>query len=594
MGASPGPFVATTALEEFWDVSGPVVFLGENCLRYSRRSVWEKLPREVLPCPWRDDAALVGAFERVRDLNERLLPPLAERLNALHGARGSVRHWRILLGPWLMLHTSLLYDRYAWAKAALARHPGMTTLLLDPSCFVVPQDTFDYALHARGDFYNLQLFTKVFGFLGREFPRKAWGPPRNVRPRAPSSGGRGFTSLVKSVLNLAAGRAKGLLMEDPPFPPRVALDFARRSWGRILPRYSGGYEDHSWSPDPGLRARLSGLPLGEGEFEALLSALLPGELPAAFVEGFADLGSAAARRFPGAPKAVMSTNSWYYDEAFKRWAAERADAGTRLLGCQHGGNYGSLVFNPSEDHEVAITDRYYTWGWARPGQPKLVPMPAPLLAGVAPIGPDNTKSSVLLLTTSSSRYVQALSLTAERTRGYLESQLRFAGALGERERAALVHRPHFVDYGWDTADRWRDRCPEVPIQGWDVPFLQALGDCRLFVCDHLSTTYAQALALDKPCVFFWDPASVEYRLRPEARDAQDLLRAAGILHDTPEGAAAEVGRAYGDVEAWWREPARQEARRRFCSRFARTSDDSVRRWAEALDSAAGGVDVEVV
>jgi len=36
-----GVFLATTALEDFWDVSYPIVFLSEGCKRYSRRAYWE-------------------------------------------------------------------------------------------------------------------------------------------------------------------------------------------------------------------------------------------------------------------------------------------------------------------------------------------------------------------------------------------------------------------------------------------------------------------------------------------------------------------------------------------------------------------------
>lgn len=584
MGASPGPFVATTALEEFWDTPQPMVFMGESCLRYSRRSVWEPLLREKLASPWEDDARLSEAYDQVNDVIEHLLPRLADRLNRVHGTNHGLRFWRIQLGPWLMLYVPSVFDRFACARSALARFPDLTTLTLAPSSFVIPQDTFDYSVWAHTEFYNLQVISKVFTFLGKEFPSKEFKPPPGIHPRPRRSSPFALSGYIKGTFNLAARHAKGMLLEDPPFPPRMYVRMAVHTRGRVFPRFSGGYESHSWATDESLREGLAGIELGGGAFEGLLSRVLPMDIPKSFVEGFRNLGEEASRRFPASPKAVLSTSGWYYDEVFKRWAGEGAERGVKLFGCQHGGNYGSLASNPSEDHEVAVTDRYYTWGWKRAGDSRTVPMPAPLLAGVPKIGAESEKRGILLLTTSASRFVQGLTLTPERTRHYFERQLRFAAALAPRERAALVHRPHFADYGWDIAARWRDRFPDVVVQEWDVPFNRALRECRLFVCDHFSTTYAQALALDKPCILFWETQSNEFRVRPEAREFHDALRSAGILHDEPEAAAAEAARAYGDVEAWWADPGRREARRLFCERFVRTAPDPMSEWVAEFDA----------
>lgn len=561
-----------------------MVFMGESCLRYSRRSVWEPLLGEKLESPWLEDSRLSEAYDHIDDVIERLLPRLAGRLNSLHGTDYSVRFWRIQLGPWLMLYVPSLYDRFTFARGALARFPDLTTLTLAPTSFVIPQDTFDYSVWAHTEFYNLQLISKVFTFLGKEFPNKEFKPPPGNHPRPQRPSPFALTRLVKGAFNLAARRSKGIVLEEPPFPPRMAMRIAVRSWGRVFPRYSRGYESHSWATEPGLREGLLDMGLGGGAFEELLTLILPTDMPKAFIEGFQSLGKDAGRRFPSSPKAIMSTSGWYYDEVFKRWAAERAEKGTKLLGCQHGGNYGSLASNPSEDHELAVTDRYYTWGWKNEDDPRTIPMSTPLLAGVTAIGAHGSKSGILLLTTSASRFVQSLTLTPERTRQYFERQLRFSAALPPSERAALVHRPHFADYGWDIVERWKDRFPDVAVQGWDVPFVRALRECRLFVCDHFSTTYAQALALDKPCILFWETQSNEFRVRPEAREYHEMLRAAGILHDEPEAAAAEAARAYGDVEAWWGDPGRREARRRFCDRFVRSSPDPMSEWAAEFEA----------
>ena len=62
----------------------------------------------------------------------------------------------------------------------------------------------------------------------------------------------------------------------------------------------------------------------------------------------------------------------------------------------------------------------------------------------------------------------------------------------------------------------------------------------------------------------------------------DDLRRVGILHDTPESAAAKVNEIYKDPLSWWHSDEIQEVINRFCHQFARTSDKWLPQWKEEL------------
>ena len=80
--------------------------------------------------------------------------------------------------------------------------------------------------------------------------------------------------------------------------------------------------------------------------------------------------------------------------------------------------------------------------------------------------------------------------------------------------------------------------PDLAVEDWSTPFLQSLERCRVYVADHLETTYIEALAANKPTILFYDPA--QYRIREEAKPYYDGLASAGILHTDPESAAATL------------------------------------------------------
>jgi putative transferase (TIGR04331 family) len=282
----------------------------------------------------------------------------------------------------------------------------------------------------------------------------------------------------------------------------------------------------------------------------------------------------ARRGYPERCPAVFSATGWYHEEVFKVWAALAAERGARLLGTQHGGNYGIEAVNTSEDFELSIVDRYYTWGWRREdvATPTEVMPATRLTSGAWRAVPE--PRGVLFVATVASRY--GLRVDAW-SRAYLEWQDRFAAALDPETGRALRVRLHRDDGGWDMAERWADRAPDVRIEGWDVPFTQSIASARVVVCDHLSTTYAQALAAGRPTVLFWDPATE--RMREEARPVFEGLRRAGVLLDTPEDAARTVVAVLADPDGWMADERRRAAISRFVERFAVNTPDAERRWA---------------
>ena len=166
-------FLATTALEEFWDTTKPIVFLGEWCFLYDRRTFWEPLNGQLLESPFDNAKAGHAAYLYVNDIYERILPLLENALNTLHGTHYSQRYWRIVLGPWLQYYLPAIYDRYIHLKRALERYPDCTTIALSEDSFIVPTDTADFIFHVwKEDSFNLQIYTKILASLGKTFPCK--------------------------------------------------------------------------------------------------------------------------------------------------------------------------------------------------------------------------------------------------------------------------------------------------------------------------------------------------------------------------------------------------------------------------------------
>jgi putative transferase (TIGR04331 family) len=578
-------FLATTALEEFWDTSKPIVFLGEWCLLYERRSHWGNLDGELMSSPYEKGDSAEDAYVYVNHIYEQVLSQLGVELNEIHGKNHSKRHWRILIGPWLQLYLSVVYDRFVCIKHAQELYPNFTTIGLSEKSFVVPSDTLDFVCFVSEDTYNLQLYTKLLSVLGRVFPRKEADMPRNSlygKLHGESWRRRAINLVVKTYAGVSARFSKTVYLQNSYFTAQIALKLTFRNIGRILPGMNQMDPCSRFKCDIEKRNALRSIQIGEGEFGQCLSAMLFEDIPQCFIEGFQAIESNARINYPKQVKAIFSANGWYYDELFKQWAAMSADKGTLLLGTQHGADYGSLKTMPSEDHETSLADFYYSWGWERTNcTAKVIPMPATKLIGRKELGADNSKKGVLWVATTAPRYhlVEAPSWHSHFWE-YLALQAKFAKSLAPEIVSEVRFRPHCQDHGWGTVERIKESNPDIRIESWDVPFQVSMTNCRLYVCDHLSTTFAEALAANKPTILFCNPQT--NKLRPEAQPYFDLLREGGIFFDAPEVAALAVTAVYEDVEAWWNVPERQKAIRIFCERFARTSPDAITLWSNEL------------
>lgn len=579
-------FLATTALEGFWDISKPIIFLGGWCLRYSRKSFWENLEYQIIQSPLKSNQEFYNAYCYVSNLYERILPLLGEKLNFIHGTSHSNRYWRIVIGPWLFQYIHVLYDRYTSLRVALDQYSNFTTIGLSEDDYITPSNALDFTNLVCDDPYNLQLYTRILSVLGKDFPRKNL---KVITSPVLNPGKRKLRKLLGSFYNtifkVVQNNSCPIVIKQAYFSRFIELQLFFKTGGKIW-QDRNKIELPLFPFNQQMRLKLSDLQLKDCEFEKLLIDMLFFDIPKSYIEGFLFISNEIDRYYPHKPIAIFSAEAWYFEEVFKQWAAACAEKGTVLFGIQHGANYGSVACLPCEIHEVSITDVFYSWGWEKTDLvSRVLPLPATRLMGRKVMGANNQKEGILLATNCMPRYLYRFQNFKNYDNDeYFSWQQRFAAALSSENRSKMRVRLYIQDYGSDCIQRWKDYYPEVPLENWDIYFLESLENCRLHVSDHLASTFIDALVANKPTILFWNHQVFE--VRPEAQPYYDELRYAGILYNTPEAAATAVNFFYTDVETWWNDPNLQVIRKKFCNIFAKTSPDAVNEWANKFKTIA--------
>ena len=297
------------------------------------------------------------------------------------------------------------------------------------------------------------------------------------------------------------------------------------------------------------------------------------------------------------PLRVISP-SFSQDDAYRARLALLRNKGYRLTSVQHGANYGNLESVGGIVLEYS-QHAFISWGWTRHDKFSVnaISLPHPLLHNLAGKHRETAARLILVgmeMSTFSYRLKsrpQAGSLPA-----YRASKVRFLEIMekylaldqGGEAGAELSYRPYFkVAGGLDDADYIQRRLPGISLCTGDLTS-QMLA-CRLLVLDHYGTTLHMALAADVPCLAFWH--AEDWSMEAGSLKAFDLLRGAGILHETAEEAAAKAMEIWMKPELWWKSKAVRDARQQWLKHYADINGNTAlataklnSRWWKALRS----------
>ena len=569
-------FLITTALEETWRDDQPVLFLGEWCQRYSRRARRLRMDAEVMSYHWDDRAKFHSDYQELRDFYERLLPDLAAQLNQLHRVDHSVRYWRIVIGPWLGYFIQILFDRWTSIQQAVSMyHLSETVVLSGRAETMVPCDMRNFPRLFVGDEWNHHLYGAILQSF-TDLPCVLRSRDDSVDPAdAPLSVNR--KGHRRSSLGEWYVRAAGVLSRESD---AFLLDTSLSVRDEMRVHLRLGQFPQRWRTVPPIEVPVDTSQRrwvvrgdNRSEYERCARTLIPLQMPSIYLEGRRLLVEQIDQLpWPRRPTVIWTSTAEIADDVFKAWAAEKVEQGTPLVISQHGGHYGVGLWSFHEDHEVAISNRYLSWGWSEPTQPAVRPV-GQLLSRESLRVRHATQSRALLMTVATPRYSYWMYsfMVARQWLDYFEDQCTFVGSLSASVQNALTVRLYPHDYGWDQLERWADRYPDVRLDTGHSPITDLIKQSRLYISTYNATTFLESFRMNVPTVIYWNPS--RWELRDSAIPYFEDLKRVGILHDTPARAAHHASAIWDDVDAWWSRSDVREVLDRFKARYCSVPDD---------------------
>ena len=353
---------------------------------------------------------------------------------------------------------------------------------------------------------------------------------------------------------LAATRCRNLFKWIPIPPASLDLSLPESlSRERIVHRYSGKQDR-------------------EGVLRKAIALSAPTEL----VEDLQPIEQTLSRQLSPYSGILYTANAFQKSPAIRHWVAESLHRGARLVTHQHGGGYGIDRYHLGEDHDIKVSDAFYTWGWEHPDfGHKVRSLPTAYPSRFT----GKRTGDYLLFSLPITGHVyrlQAFLMPSHIERSVSETVAMINGLSSEtRLRVRSSGTDGFPSEALSRATA------TITLDDLQEDGPMAASRAILVIHNYLGTSWLETLAMNVPTVCFYDPEI--YTPREAAQPFVDALAKVGVIHYSGIEAAKFVNGLNGDPSAWWQSAEVQEAREAFVARYANFSENWLPAWIEEFE-----------
>jgi len=498
-----------------------------------------------------------------------LLNTLTNLLNEHDERALSIEEGKILYGPWLYHFVSHYF--YLFTLLKYINNLNKDVILVcgnDDSKFIF-QDTLDHKQKVRHEAYNNRTIKLIANYIGIKVCEYKKNNPPNIKK---NFNNQNFAVIFRKIIskfeNIFNFRAK-VLLKNSYITKNNRLKIFIKSRGIIstITNRPEKLKVINLSANQRSLLEFSLTKDNMNDFENLIFINLISEIPICFIEGFSELKQQVKKKYRNwKPEVVLTGNGWYHDEPFKLWAIQQKRIGVKLVGFQHGGFYFTFKDPFYLNHEIAVTDYYFSWGKSGRNIKSIVPfyMQKKFLnfdsSNKAKI------NEILLLTNNYSKHDQIFYIFKNPYNHHIKQNSIFLKNLNQSIK--VKYRCSFDDYGWGELDYYQKIFPGLKISDRNDDALKEMSGSQLVVFDSIhSTSFLESIVNNIPSIII--NSDYQNELHPGAIEIFKKLENSNILFNSGEDCANFVNLNFSNLDEWWFSESTQSVIKEFSQYYAR-------------------------
>jgi putative transferase (TIGR04331 family) len=591
-------FLITTSYNPSWNVGAKkILFAGEWCRLFSNKKNYERVyDYEVFPYHWLDQDDVYLDIGYLENIYEAYLGYVAVTLNNLHGVNYSKRYWRIILGVWLNDFIRLVYDYFITIqnidKANIVTNTYITEIMNEG---FIPQDFSEFHEFSSHPFYNHCLFSSIIKETSN-IPYEVFSSNTHENKLNISSTAKNVTLLqnIKRGIKYVFSFLYSSFLIPSKFKKIVFVSsyFSNQDLTQIQKKLKQLPMIFLFDPlaikkkaNLNLRRNIEIKHDSNNSFELLLDKLIPIHIPISYVENYSTYNLISKFFYPRNPRVIFTANSYYYNEAFKFWAALKTEKGCDLLISQHGA-YGESLWSIEESHMIKVSNLFYTWGW-NDGTKDTAIMPSNKLNYTKKKMHHNPDGGILCVVNSdiiNNMHSQKPMLVDKYLKDYIYTLMEIPKFLDQNLKKKFKYRLYHTNYKrqtWGVKDEFLDNGMGEYIDDTHISFYESVNKSRLTIITyHPNVTGYETLSANLPTLLFWN--NDQLKLRANVQKFYDDLEDVGVYHKTLESLIQQIEIVNSDIDKWWYSSKVQLAVKKYCSKFAHTNNNCVDDWVKEL------------
>jgi putative transferase (TIGR04331 family) len=545
----------------FDTVDNDILFLNEGCKLYknNKNYKYEILKNnEVLNYKI---TSLNKKFSYLLKIYENLLEELSIKLNKIHNTNYPVQSWRIIIGPWLFIFITIIFHNWKLLKYInnnyLIKRVYIAKFIFSKNFF---NDFNDFAYSSQTDEFNNLIYSDLLKYFNKikikYFLKKKMEEKKK----------KFFFYFIFKFLNFLSLLSnfflnRKIFIHEPYYSTVINL-FSQIKTGQFPAFFTSPiFKNISLKK----KFREQKFNYSHDTFLNILYDIIFKYMPVSYLENFNKYKKKTENIYwPKNPKIIFSSNSFFHDDFFKIWLAEKKrNSNTKFISGQHGGCFFTNKFDFYELHQKKISNQILTWGY----QKNKIYKPMFNFKTAYKDIKFNSQGHLLMVDYELSRFPQS-SLVYNNFSHYqhFNNKLKFIENLKENIKNKLIFRPYHQDMGWNTINRLKDVFKFIKIDNSKSIYV-SLKNIRICVVNFNSTVFLETLNLNLPTVIYFDPK--QDLIRNDAKFYFDALKKVNIYFDNSLTAAKHLNNIWNEVDRWWYDKKTQDIVNLFCKKFSR-------------------------
>lgn len=506
----------------------------------------------------------------VDELARDVQKDLSAELNAFHSVNFDSKYWKVITGNWLIRAINIILYRYKCIDRAISSNLNL---------FTTASDIGDYSFYTKDSMgivnacmnsewnYNLVSCILRKSFINKinienyktknnvlsDIDDIEKGKRINPLKKALSDAFsivQNFTYplyknndyfIKDSYLNKTTELKLHLQLNQFPFLPKNKIEVPDKYNSKIRGQINLKKEKSS-------------------EIEKIIRFFIPHLLPTTYLENYSFINQKIENlKWPRNPKAIITANSYDFDELFKFWAAKKIIKGSKYYIFQHGTLHGNHV-HTEYTNEYQVSDKFFNWGNKFKNKKNIEAINFKLFDR------DKKKSKkfkILIICKARGNEHEAYDRSYEHKKIFegIKKLIKYLPS-------EIIETIHFRIKDLFTKNDERDflNSKKINILNSQSDIIELMKKSELVVHMYNSTGILECLSLNIPTMFF-SSDSLNCRNRYDSNFIS-FCKENEIFYDSSELLANKITEKFDNIQAWWNHEELQIKRKLVCEQYS--------------------------